>query len=192
MLVASFSEKVILPSSVFASPSPFQHQRGLIYSEFRARIFYGRSQSPYCECSYNSIELLTHDFTSLTLGCLIRLDGSRAPCIVSPARDRFFWSMKGITLDILIEVSLLDQYLDLLLKLVTFFNVVAFDSIKLTPFTWFRIHYILLWSQRCRDVMHVNNLTPYLFTTGVPVRGAKLSGVLHTLLNIILFLMREV
>lgn len=90
--------------------------------------------------------------------------------VVSHMRARSIWSIKGISLGILLEVSLLDQPLDLFLELVTVFGVVPFDSMKLPPSSWFKTHYIYLQSLRHRDGVHVKDFTPDLFTASIQRR----------------------
>lgn len=45
------------------------------------------------------------------------------------------WSLRGVTFDMILKVSLLEQTINLLLELVTVFYVVSFKLIKLTPFS---------------------------------------------------------
>lgn len=61
----------------------------------------------------------------------------------------------------------MDQPLNLFLELVTVFGIVPFDSMEVSPYSQFMTHYICLIIWRHKDVMHVKNLAPNLFTESV-------------------------
>lgn len=127
----------------------------------------------------------TYNYDSLAMGCLLRLGGPETLCVVSQVRTKLVFPTRLIVHHILLEVSLLDQPLDLFLELVTIFDVMHIDFVELTPSTWFMIHYICLQFLRYEDVVHVKNLMLDLFTT------MKLFIASPYLLNAILSLMER-
>lgn len=128
----------------------------------------GRTSLPDpCESSLNGVEHMAYAFAALALGCFLRLGGPGTPCVIFPVRIGFVWSTWGITIGIFLEVSHLDQLLDLFLELVTVIGVMPFDYVELAPPAWFMTHYICLRSWRRRDIVQVKNLVPYFFTASV-------------------------
>ena len=69
-----------------------------------------------------------------------------------------------ISLDILLEVSLLDRTLNLFLEFATVLGVVSFKSMELTSSTWFGNHHVHFRRWRRRGVVYMEDFMPDLFT----------------------------
>lgn len=69
----------------------------------------GKSFLPsFGESFGNIIERVTHNSVALALGYLLHLGEPETPCNLSPTRAIFVWSTGRISLDVFLEVSLLD------------------------------------------------------------------------------------
>lgn len=58
-------------------------------------------------------------------------------------------------------MSLLDHPLYFFLQLIAVLDVMSFNFVEFASSTWFRPHNVSFWGWKSRDVLRMENLTPY-------------------------------
>lgn len=146
MHVASFAEKVILVSRIFRLAFLWILGK-ILYIQYMAGVpFVGRASLPTpSKSSCNCVKRVAHNLIALIFEWIISFPGSRASCVVLPSGVRPSWPLGGIDFDIYLEVFLLNQPYDLLIKLIAVFYIVPFNFMELIPSAWLMSRNVCLW-----------------------------------------------
>lgn len=82
-------------------------------------------------------------------------------------RVEFAWWCSGASLDIFLQVPLLDKAFYNLFELVAFLLLISLNFMKLAPIMRIRPHDVCPGSQGLGNVMHMYDLSPYILLTGI-------------------------